>query len=95
MTDHGSTRESVSCAWRLVERRTRVCRLRLPPVLRLWKADATEPASPAAAPLTADAAPAAEKPCPSGEPEPGADGRTPGAAEVDENPGPEPVDDGE
>jgi hypothetical protein len=75
MTDHGSTRERVSCACRLDERRTLARRLRLPPALRPWKADVTELASPAAAPPTADAAPAAEKPCPPCELEPGPDGR--------------------
>ena len=64
MTDHGSTRARVNWAWRLGERRTPGRRLRLVPVLRLvlrfWKADVTEPASPAAAPPTAAAA--AEKP---------------------------------
>src|SRR5579872_5227669 len=81
MTDHGSTRERVSCACRLDERRTLVCRLRLPPALRPWKADVTELARPAAAPLTADAAPAAEKPWLPDEfaPGPGPDGRAPGA----------------
>jgi len=75
MTDHGSTRERVSCACRLDERRTLVRRLRLPPALRPWKADVTELASPAAAPPTAAAAPAAEKPWPPGELTPGPDGR--------------------
>jgi hypothetical protein len=75
MTDHGSTRERVSCAWRLDERRTLARRLRLPPALRPWKAEVTELASPAAAPPTAAAAPAAEKPWPPGEPAPGPDGR--------------------
>ena len=50
-------------------------RLRLPPALRPWKADVTEFASPAAAPPTAAAAPAAEKPWPPGELAPGPDGR--------------------
>src|SRR5277367_2859703 len=72
MTDHGSTRERVSCACRLDERRTLARRLRLPPALRPWKADVTELASPAAAPPTADAA---EKPWPPGELAPGPDGR--------------------
>src|SRR5215469_8710457 len=80
MTDHGSTRERVSCACRLDERRTLARRLRLPPGLRPWKADVTELASPAAAPPTTDAAPAAEKPWPPGEPAPGPDGRAPGGA---------------
>src|SRR5580704_4809766 len=75
MTDHGSPRERVSCACRLDERRTLARRLRLPPTLRPWKADVTELASPAAAPPTAAAAPAAEKPWPPGEPAPGPDGR--------------------
>lgn len=83
ITDHGSTRERVSCAWRFDERRTLLGRLRLPPVfrpvLRPWKADATEPARPAAAPVTADAAPVAVKPGPPGEVAPGAVGRAPGA----------------
>jgi hypothetical protein len=83
MTDHGSTMERVSCACRFDERRTLARRLRLPPVLRPWKADVTELASPAAAPPTAAAAPAAEKPWPPGElvpvPGPGPDGRAPGA----------------
>src|SRR5258708_24226193 len=77
MTDHGSTRERVSCACRLDERRTLVRRLRLPPALRPWKADVTELASPAAAPPTAAAAPAAEKPSPPGQLAPAA--RGPGA----------------
>jgi hypothetical protein len=34
ITDHGSTRASVSCAWRRVDRRTEVSRFRLVPVLR-------------------------------------------------------------
>jgi hypothetical protein len=75
MTDHGSTRERVSCACRFDERRTLARRLRLPPVLRPWKADVTELASPAAAPPTAAAAPAAEKPWLPGELAPGPDGR--------------------
>jgi hypothetical protein len=75
MTDHGSTRERVSCACRLDERRTLARRLRLRPALRPWKADVTELASPAAAPPTADAAPAAEKPWPPAELAPGPDGR--------------------
>src|SRR5580704_950752 len=80
MTDHGSTRERVSCACRLDERRTLARLLRLRPALRPWKADVTELASPAAAPPTADAAPAAEKPWPPGEPAPGVDGGVPGPA---------------
>jgi len=63
----------------------------LVPALRPWKAVATESARPAAAPLTADAAPAAEKACPL--PDAAA---WDGAAELDaEDPGLAPVDAGE
>jgi hypothetical protein len=74
MTDHGSSRDSVSIAWRLFDRRTLT--LGAEAVLALGpdpprKADVTElaspaaaPPSPAAAPLSPAAAPAAvaEKP---------------------------------
>src|SRR5579859_7626619 len=71
MTDHGSTRDSVSIACRLLDRRTlilgAVADLALGPEPPR-KAAVTELASPAAAPLRPAAAPAAvaEKPPPDG-----------------------------
>jgi hypothetical protein len=69
MTDQGSTRDSVSIAWRLLDRRTLIlgCDLALGPDPPR-KAAVTEFASPAAAPPSPAAAPAAvaEKPPPDG-----------------------------
>jgi len=67
MTDQGSTRASVSIAWRLVDLRVW---MRLAEPLfwvepRFWKAEVTELARPAAAPVTAEAAPE-ENPLPGG-----------------------------
>src|SRR5215472_8789743 len=70
MTDHGSTRATVSCACRLGVRRAAPWRLRLPPALRFCQALVTEVASPVAAPLTAAAAPDENPAVPA--PEPGA-----------------------
>src|SRR5450756_490706 len=67
MTDHGSTRERVSIAWRLEARRARPLCFTFLFEPRLCQADVTEPAtpaSPATAPLTAAAAAPVEKPAP-------------------------------
>src|SRR5579875_1103728 len=80
MTDHGSTRASVSCACRRPGRRTAVsCFFFVPPGARFCQAAVTEsayPARPAAAPPTAGAVPCAL-------PGPGESGAA-GAAAADE-----------
>jgi hypothetical protein len=58
MTDQGSTRESVSIAWRLVDLRVWM-RLAGP---RFCQAEVTELARPAAAPVTAEVAALEENP---------------------------------
>jgi hypothetical protein len=88
MTDHGSTRDKVSMAWRLDERRTLgPCFFLLSFFLsaRFCHADVTAPAIPAAAPVTAAPAapvenPAPEPLCAPPEEPPGAADGPPGAA---------------
>ena len=55
MTDQGSTRASVSIAWRLVDLRVWMPASGVEP--RFCQAEVTELARPAAAPVTAEAAP--------------------------------------
>ena len=62
MTDHGSTRASVSMAWRLVDLRVWMPLGALDALPRFCQAVETEFARPAAAPPMADAVPAAAAP---------------------------------
>src|SRR5689334_10441426 len=66
MTDQGSTRASVSIAWRLVDLRVLMVRADAEP--RFCHAELTELARPAAAPVTVEAAAPVENPLPDGRP---------------------------
>src|SRR5689334_73700 len=65
MTDHGSTRASVSIAWRLVDLRVWMVRAEPP---RFCQAELTELARPAAAPVTVEPAAPVENPLRDGRP---------------------------